>query len=73
MFAHRLLRDSGTRPEEIAARAWLLAFNRPIMPKESEHAGQFLRKQAEARGGLVPALAAFCLALFNANEFAYVD
>jgi hypothetical protein len=58
MFAHRLLRDSGTRPEKIGARAWLLAFNRSITPKESDHAGQFLRKQAEARGGLEPAHAA---------------
>ncbi len=62
------------------ARAWLLAFSRPAKPAETERALMFLqtRTAALATSGGAPkpqeaALAEFCLALFNANEFVYVD
>jgi hypothetical protein len=73
-FARRLLRECGDRPQAMLARAWQLAFSRPITPAETEQALTFLR----TRTGYGPmaqetALAELCLALFNANEFAYVD
>jgi hypothetical protein len=63
-FARRLTRECKNGPAEQAARAWLLAFGRPITPAESERARQLLR---EAH------LTELCLALFNANEFIYLD
>jgi hypothetical protein len=79
-FAKRLLKECGDRPDEIVARAWQLAFARPITPTEREHALAFLRKRtaalADAGTAATPqadALAELCLALFNANEFVYVD
>jgi hypothetical protein len=74
-FARRLLTESGDRPENLVARAWLLAFARPATPAESERALTFLRgKMTDADGhAREAALADFCLALFNANEFVYLD
>jgi hypothetical protein len=69
-FARRLLRECGDRPERLGARAWLLAFGREVTAEESERAQAFLRTRA---GGREAALADLCLALFNANEFVYVD
>ena len=63
-FARRLLAECGDRPEALVARAWRLAFGRPATPREAERAAQFLRKRP---------VADLCLALFNANEFVYVD
>jgi hypothetical protein len=63
-FANRLLRECGDRQAEIVARAWRLTFGRPVTPAESERALAFLRKRTVAQ---------LCLALFNANEFVYVD
>jgi hypothetical protein len=72
-FVHRLLRECGDNPEWAVARAWLLAFGRPPERKEAEHAATFLRERTAAHGGKAEAaLAELCLALFNANEFAYV-
>ena len=53
-------------------RAWRLAFGRPITPAETEQALDFLRRRTAA-GGADAALAELCLALFNANEFVYLD
>jgi hypothetical protein len=67
-FAKRLRRECGDRPEDQTARAWLLAFGRPITQREAERARAFLlAREGEA------ALAELCLALFNANEFVFVD
>jgi hypothetical protein len=63
-FARRLTAEGGGRPEQAVARAWRLAFGRPATPAESERALAFLRERA---------LADLCLALFNANEFVYLD
>jgi hypothetical protein len=72
-----------TVSEEIVSRAWQLAFSRPATPAESERALKFLRQRTavsnESSGKQAPssplegALAELCLALFNANEFLYVD
>jgi len=74
-FARRLLREcglqSGGRPKKTLARAWLVAFGRPIAPSERKRAEAFL----EARQTLSneDALTELCLALFNANEFVFID
>jgi hypothetical protein len=78
-FARRLLKECGESPETVVARAWLLAFGRPIAPTETERTVSFLRNrtQAHAEKQAAPvveaALAELCLALFNANEFVFVD
>jgi hypothetical protein len=110
-FAHRLNAECGSDLTRIPARAWLLAFNRPITPAEGARALEFLRNREtalrEAAGPtgspasleaaeqnesavstnspgsasqtapLEPwvetALTEFCLALFNANEFVFID
>jgi hypothetical protein len=69
-FARRLLRECGDDPAAAVPRAWRLAFGRPPAPAEVERARAFLR----GRGGVPQgALADLCLALFNANEFVYLD
>jgi hypothetical protein len=81
-FARRLLAECGDRPDAISARAWQLAFGRPISPQEAERAASFLRRRSAALAGdkhasnstlREDAVAELCLALFNANEFVYVD
>ena len=88
-FAERLLREAGPQPKAFLRRAWLLAFGRPITGQEMKRAEDFLRRRetalrasasssranADAPKGAARerALADLCLALFNANEFIYVD
>jgi len=63
-FARRLLRESGDNNERLVARGWQLAFARLPTPAENRRALAFLGKGK---------LADLCLALFNANEFLYID
>jgi hypothetical protein len=79
-FARRLLRECGPRPEPLVSRAWLLAFGRDATPAETDRAVAFLQRRAPgpartptAAARQQAALADLCLALFNANEFIYVD
>jgi hypothetical protein len=74
-FARRLLTDCGAKPEDIMSRAWLLAFGRPATAKEQERSLSFLRQRMDAakEPSLEAAVAELCLALFNANEFVYVE
>ncbi len=77
-FADRLLRDYGARPESIVERACLLAFGRAATAREKEHLRDFLTQRTAAQkstgaAGLHAAVAEMCLALFNANEFVYID
>ncbi len=71
-FARRLVKECGDASEKQVSRAWLLAFGRPPTPSESERALAFLRKRSNS-APCEAALAELCLALFNANEFVYVD
>lgn len=71
-FARRLVKECGEASEKQVSRAWLLAFGRPPTPSESERALAFLRKRSDS-APCEAALAELCLALFNANEFVYVD
>jgi len=59
-FSERLEKEGGDPVET----AYALAFGRKPFPEEREMAGEFIQRQG---------LFAFCRALFNANEFVYVD
>jgi Protein of unknown function (DUF1553) len=79
-FAARLLKEvSPDDPGRVVARAWLLAFCRPITAEERERSVSFLRDREAAfarRAVASPreaALSDLCLALFNANEFVQID
>ena len=66
----RLAREAPD-PEERLARAWLLAFARPIREQERSIARTFLAgRPGEAT---TDAWTELCLALINANEFVYID
>jgi hypothetical protein len=69
-FAHRLLRECDDDPIKAVPRAWQLAFGRPATATEIERAYDFVDRRA---GAGADALADLCLALFNANEFIYLD
>jgi hypothetical protein len=71
-FARRLLRECGPRTEALVSRAWWLAFGRGPTPAEGKRGRAFLEHRTAAVGRDA-ALAELCLALFNANEFVYVD
>jgi hypothetical protein len=75
-FARRLLRECGDRRPAIIERAWRLAFSRTVTHEEKERAMAFLKKRmagADDYRTLEAGVAELCLALFNANEFVYVD
>lgn len=67
----RLFREEPDSVERRLDRAWLLVFARPIRADELASAREFLG----ARPGTADAdsWVELCLALFNANEFVYVD
>jgi hypothetical protein len=64
LFAQRLEREAGPDLVREINQAVLLAFGRPATPSETVHAESLIRRLG---------LTAFCRALFNANEFVYVD
>jgi hypothetical protein len=82
-FASRLRHECGEQAGPIVARAWLLAFDRPITEAERARATRFLREReaaapatpgnSDGESGFARALTELCLALLNANEFIYVD
>jgi hypothetical protein len=63
-FAQRLQREASDDPSRQVERAFLLAFGRRPNEKERSAAVALIREQ-----GLVT----FCRAIYNANEFLYVD
>ncbi len=71
-FARRLLRECNGNVVQTLPHAWALAFGRPVTVPEAARAVQFL-KQRTATVTPEQALADLCLALFNANEFVYID
>jgi hypothetical protein len=62
-LAERLRREAGADPARQVDRAFLLAFGRPAESGERAAAAALVERHG---------LAAFCRALFNANEFIYV-
>ncbi len=71
-FARRLLMECGDELDKLVARAWMVAFGRPCTTTEKARSLAFLRRR-RASTERETALAEFCLALFNTNEFVYVD
>jgi hypothetical protein len=77
-FADRLLRESRGDPSAIPARAWTLAYGRHITPEEYETVEDFLRTRIQASAddsddATRTAIEELCLALFNTNEFIYLQ
>jgi hypothetical protein len=77
-LARRLRAEREDAPAKLIARAWRLALGRDIKAAENARALAFLRRRTDTLAGAVPspaeaALAELCLALFNSNEFLYVD
>tara|TARA_B110001454_G_scaffold188241_1_gene186109 strand:+ start:251 stop:481 length:231 start_codon:yes stop_codon:yes gene_type:complete len=62
-FHQRLLRECGDDKEKIIARAWLLAYGRPVTDKEKKVTLRFL---------IDTDMRTWCHALFNSNGFVYV-
>jgi len=67
----RLFREEPMSDERRLNRAWLLVFARPIRADELASAREFLFSRPEKPPA--DAWVELCLALFNANEFVYVD
>lgn len=77
-FALRLKRDVTEGRGDLLTLAWLRAYGRPISSDERSQAEAFLeqRQRALAEHSASPeidAIAEFCLALFNTNEFIYLQ
>lgn len=85
-FAARLIRESGDNPEQWVERAWLLALGRQPSPEErarnlsflqiadpAEEEGWAPREASNVPAGRASRLSKLCLAIFNMNEFLYVD
>jgi mono/diheme cytochrome c family protein len=67
----RLFREEPDSDDRRLDRAWLLVFARPIRADELVSAREFLLSRPEKPTAEV--WVELCLALFNANEFVYVD
>jgi hypothetical protein len=63
-FAERLSSEAGDDPKAQARRAFFLAFGRAPDSGELAHSTQFIRDNS---------LPLFCRAIFNANEFSYLN
>ena len=63
-FVARLRREAGDDAARQVERAWRLAFSRPPADREARAARSYVAKHG---------LDGFCLVLFNANEFLYID
>jgi hypothetical protein len=72
-FAERVTAEAGNDPDRQIERAYVLAFTRQPTSEERTAARHFLSAQAKKAGGAREALADFCHALLNLNEFVYVD
>jgi hypothetical protein len=78
-FAARLLDEAGSDPAALVQRAYRLALGRPPRAEETRVAEAFLKNQItllrkrKAADPVRSALTDFCLAIFNLNEFIYVD
>jgi hypothetical protein len=72
-FAERVAREAGTSPNAAVERAYWIALARKPTSEERTAAVKFLGEQAKKAGGPREALADFCHAVLNLNEFVYVD
>jgi len=80
-FAGRVVREAGDKPDDWVNRAWLIALARPPSAEEKQESLKLMETLAASGGAgevgehseRAVALAKLCLALFNLNEFAFVD
>ncbi|HEV3023898.1 MAG TPA: hypothetical protein VGX76_15590, partial [Pirellulales bacterium] len=76
-----LVKRHGSDLPALVAAAYRQAFGRPAADDEATSAIAFIQAQAAIKAGVAPggepatsaAIAEFCHALVNANEFLYVD
>lgn len=71
-LAARLIAAHGSRAEEIVRAATRLCLSRAPTPGEIATGSSFLAKQATVAGGFNEAVADYCLAMLNSNEFLFV-
>ncbi len=69
-FADRLLRESHGDVRKLAALAWRYAYGRSITSEEQRQVEEFFKSHGAGNEATVQDL---CLALFNTNEFIYVE
>ena len=73
-FAQRLIKETKGDVNELAPLAWRYAFSRSIRDDERAQVLAFLQsRRAEHGGDLQAALQDVCLALFNSNEFIFIQ
>lgn len=72
-FADRVAGEAGADPATAVERAFLIALSRQPTSDERTAAARFLSAQSKSAGGPKEALADFCHALLNLNEFVYID
>jgi Protein of unknown function (DUF1553)/Protein of unknown function (DUF1549) len=76
-WAERLVAEHGDSPHELIQAAYRAAFSRAATKKEIELSEKFLSEESQSSKAPgkpgVDAIAAFCHALFNTNEFITVD
>ncbi|HKA08289.1 MAG TPA: DUF1549 and DUF1553 domain-containing protein [Gemmataceae bacterium] len=72
-FAERVVREVGDDRDAAVERGYQLALARKPTSEERSAAERFLESQTEKAGGAKEAFVDFCHALFNLNEFVYVD
>ena len=72
-FATLLMRQAEDNPDRWIELAWLRALARKPDDAEMRHSSELLRSLEQPGTAKAEALAKFCLAVFNLNEFLYVD
>lgn len=72
-IATQLNEQHGSDPTALITAATLRCLSRQPTPQEIEIGQKFLQKQTALTPGFREALADYCLALLNSNEFVYVD
>ena len=59
--------------KDVVGQAWLAVYGRPPVKEEAARASEFLKQQQQELGSERSATAELIRALFNSNEFLYVD
>jgi hypothetical protein len=70
-LAQRLLKEAGSDPEAQVRRAFQLVLGRIPRPEELQASAAYLQQRGAASAS--QQLTAFCVVLFNTNEFAYLN
>lgn len=73
VFAERVMKEAGEKPDAITESAFRIALGRVPTLEECVAIRSFLQKQAAKSGDMKQAVADLCHSLLNLNEFIYVD